>query len=92
MQVNKKQGVMAVILQYILITLLYLEKIKIQLMCYVFLSKYALHSFNLPTLYFEPVCRHYTLSIYFFLQTVTFINLSLLKKSINITAYCKPLK
>lgn len=92
MQVNKKQCVMAVILQYILITLLYLEKIKIQLMCYVFLSKYALHSFNLPTLYFEPVCRHYTLSIYFFLQTVTFINLSLLKKSINITAYCKPLK
>lgn len=92
MQLNKKQGVMAVILQYILITLLYLEKIKIQLMCYVFLSKYALHSFNLPTLYFEPVCRHYTLSIYFFLQTVTFINLSLLKKSINITAYCKPLK
>lgn len=92
MQLNKKQCVMAVILQYILITLLYLEKIKIQLMCYVFLSKYALHSFNLPTLYFEPVCRHYTLSIYFFLQTVTFINLSLLKKSINITAYCKPLK
>lgn len=66
MQVNKKQCVIAVILQYILITLLYLEKIKIQLMCYVFLSKYALHSFNLPTLYFEPVCRHYTLSIYFF--------------------------
>lgn len=79
MQLNKKQGVMAVILQYILITLLYLEKIKIQLMCYVCLSKYALHSFNLPTLYFEPVCRHYTLSIYFFYRLLHLSTLAYLK-------------
>lgn len=79
MQLNKKHCVMAVILQYILITLLYLEKIKIQLMCYVCLSKYALHSFNLPTLYFEPVCRHYTLSIYFLYRLLHLSTLAYLK-------------